>query len=325
MTATPTTAEAESAIDPLRTPWRMARRRFKRNRIAVIGLAVLLFLILTCYASMPYSLGHQFAARSPRYEEQHLSQTLQSVSSTFPCGTDQLGRDILARMLLGGAISLAIGLSSAAISVIIGTTVGLVAGYVGGRTDAFLMRTVDVLYGLPYILLVILLRVAVVDHVTNVFKLLSVPRPQSWANIIVLLVGIGGVSWLTMARVIRGQVLSLRQQPFVEAARAIGLDHPTIIRKHLLPNLFSIIIVYATLAVPGAIMQESFLSFLGLGVQDPLPSWGNMASDAVNALNPVKIHWMLVTWPLLALSLTLLCLNFLGDGLREALDPKSRT
>jgi oligopeptide transport system permease protein len=324
MTAIPITAEPESAIDPLRTPWRMARRRFMRNRMAVVGLVVLLALVLACYASMPYSLGHASAARSPRYEEQHLSQTLQSVSQSFPCGTDQLGRDILARMLLGGTISLAIGLSSAAISVVIGTTVGLIAGYVGGRTDAFLMRTVDVLYGLPYILLVILLRVAVVDHVTNFFKLMGIVRPQSWANIIVLLVGIGGVSWLTMARVVRGQVLSLRQQPFVEAARAIGLDHLTIIRKHLLPNLVGIIIVYATLAVPGAIMQESFLSFLGLGVQDPLPSWGNMASDAVNALNPVKTHWMLVTWPLLALSLTLLCLNFLGDGLRDALDPKSR-
>ncbi len=301
----------------------MALRRFMRNRMAVISLFFLMVLVAACYGSMFYSLKPAAAGEALRYEEQHLSHTLAGSTAQYPFGTDQLGRNILARMALGGAISLAIGLSSAAISVFIGTTVGLIAGYVGGRTDAFLMRVVDVLYGLPYILLVILLRVAVVGRVT-IWLQGVVAKPEGWANVLVMLVGIGGVSWLTMARVIRGQVLSLRDQPFIEAARAIGLNHTTIILRHLLPNLVGIIIVYATLTVPGAILQESFLSFLGLGVQDPLPSWGNMASDAVAALNPIHIHWMLVIWPLLALSVTLLCLNFVGDGLRDALDPKSR-
>jgi len=300
----------------------MAWRRFGRNRLAVVGAVVLLLLVAACYGSLGYSLARP-PTGSPRYEEQHLEQTLSAATTSFPFGTDQLGRNLLARMALGGAISLAIGLSSAAISVFIGTTVGVVAGYVGGRTDALLMRAVDTLYGLPYILLVILLRVAVVGRVTQWLQGV-VAKPESWANVLVLLVGIGGVSWLTMARVIRGQVLSLRDQPFVEAARAIGLNHGAIIVRHLLPNLAGIIIVYATLTVPQAILQESFLSFLGLGVANPLPSWGNLASDAVAALNPVKIHWMLVIWPLAALSVTLLCLNFVGDGLRDALDPKSR-
>ena len=302
----------------------MALRRFGRNHMAVVGAAVLAVLIAACYGSLFYSLRPAAVGQAARYEQQDLSQALSNATAAHPFGTDQLGRDLLGRMALGGAISLAIGLSAAGISVIIGTAVGLIAGYVGGRTDATLMRAVDVLYGLPYILLVILLRVAVVGQVTDLLRWCGLTQPESWANVLVLLVGIGGVSWLTMARVVRGQVLSLRDQPFIEAARAMGLGHAAIILRHLLPNLVGVIIVYATLAVPGAILQESFLSFLGLGVQNPMPSWGNLASDAVAALNPVKIHWMLVIWPLAALSLTLLCLNFVGDGLRDALDPKSR-
>jgi oligopeptide transport system permease protein len=324
MTVVSTGTELQAAGEASRGPWRMAFRRFGRNRMAVVGLALLMVLIAACYGSLPYSLRPAATGQAARYEQQDLAQTLSNATPAYPFGTDQLGRDLLGRMALGGAISLAIGLAAAGISVVIGTAVGLIAGYVGGRTDAVLMRVVEVLYGLPYILLVILLRVAVVDHVTDLLRWCGLGRPESWANVLVLLVGIGGVSWLTMARVVRGQVLSLRDQPFVEAARAIGLGHTAIIVRHLLPNLVGVIIVYATLAVPGAILQESFLSFLGLGVQNPMPSWGNLASDAVAALNPVKIHWMLVVWPLAALSATLLCLNFVGDGLRDALDPKTR-
>jgi oligopeptide transport system permease protein len=290
-------------------------------------------------------------------------------------GTDVLGRSLLARCLTGGGISLGIGLCAAFLSVIIGTVYGTVAGYAGGRVDVLMMRIVDILYGLPYILLVVLLAVAstsaIDEHVSrqkahtrwvetraaatagqrglpadeaSVRRLLSndkelkadldkkavelmPPRPLSEGSrmsldIITLLVAIGGVSWLTMARVIRGQVLSLKNQPFVEAARAIGAGPSRIFRKHLLPNLMGPIIVYATLTVPQAILQESFLSFLGIGVKPPLPSWGNLAADGLEQLNPYQCNWWLLLFPCLLLGTTLLALNFVGEGLREAMDPK---
>jgi ABC-type dipeptide/oligopeptide/nickel transport system permease subunit len=238
-------------------------------------------------------------------------------------GTDTLGRDLRARFLMGGAISLSIGLCSALVAVLIGTAVGLIAGYAGGRTDALLMRLVDVLYGLPYILLVILMRVALVPLLTNSNENIGYPgMPIMWANFLVLLVGIGAVSWLTLARVVRGQVMSLRQQPYVEAARALGFSGPRILARHILPNLIGTILVYGTLTVPAAVLSESFLSFLGLGIQPPLPSWGNLAADGMEALNPVLVRWWLIAWPCAGLSLALLALNFVGDGLREAIDPK---
>jgi len=230
-------------------------------------------------------------------------------------GTDTLGRDLRARFLMGGAISLSIGLCSVLVAVLIGTAVGLIAGYTGGRVDALLMRVVDVLYGLPYILLVILMRVALVPLVAGMVDAM-------WANFLVLLVGIGAVSWLTLARVVRGQVMSLREQPFVEAARALGFGGARILGRHILPNLVGTIVVYGTLTVPAAVLSESFLSFLGLGIQPPLPSWGNLAADGMEALNPVLVRWWLIAWPCAGLSLALLALNFVGDGLREAIDPK---
>jgi len=236
-------------------------------------------------------------------------------------GTDALGRDLLVRMLLGGAISLVIGLSAAAIALVIGLTVGITAGYAGGRIDALLMRTVDVLYGLPYLLLVILLRVALVDRMAGVLGRVGAPQPETLANLLVLLVGIGAVSWLTMARVIRSQVMSLRDQPFVEAARAMGARPLRIMFRHIMPNLVGTILVYATLSIPNAILAESTLSFLGLGVQPPLPTWGSLASDGIAVINPIYIYWWLITWPCVILTLALVCLNFVGDGLRDAVDP----
>ena len=311
------------------SPWGAARGRFLRNLLAVVGLVVLLVLGIACYASLPYFMGSVSATEStPRYTFQDLDHVLASPGPAHRFGTDRLGRDLLARFMVGGAISLAIGLASAAVAVVIGTSVGLIAGYAGGRTDAVLMRFVDVMYGLPYILLVILMRVALVPWATLLLDRKSfswlVSNPGQCANVIVLLVGIGAVSWLTMARVVRGQVLSLRDQPFIEAARAMGLSNRTILLRHLLPNLVGPIVVYATLAVPAAILSESFLSFLGLGIQPPLPSWGNLASDGIEAISPVRIYWWLLAFPCIGLSLTLLCLNFVGDGLRDALDPKAR-
>lgn len=297
-------------------------------------------------------------------------------------GTDLLGRSLLVRVLAGGGISLGIGIAAAFISVMIGTLYGSLAAYAGGKTDAVMMRIVDILYGLPYILLVVLLAVAsdalLDEHITRsqararwmqqeamvvaqeraalagleapsraaVERLLAddaalrseledraarqarlKPREISEAgrqgfNVVVLLVAIGGVSWLTMARVVRGQVLSLKAQPFMEAARAMGVGWRGQFVRHLLPNLLGPIIVYATLTVPQAILQESFLSFLGIGVKPPLPSWGNLAAEGLKELNTYKSNWWLLVFPCVMLGSTLLALNFVGEGLREAFDPK---
>lgn len=290
-------------------------------------------------------------------------------------GTDVLGRSLLIRVLTGGGISLTIGVAAALLSVFIGTTYGALAGYAGGRIDAVMMRIVDVLYGLPYVLLVVLLAVAgdamvdeyttrarakavyVREHAAEILRtrdevdsfaqvelLLSTDKALSETlnaeasvrfparalssggrmrlDILTLLFAIGGVSWLTMARVVRGQVLSLKTLPFVEAARALGASRTRIFVRHLLPNLMGPIVVYATLTVPQAILQESFLSFLGIGVKPPLPSWGNLAAEGLSELNPVQSNWWLLLFPCLLLSATLLSLNFVGEGLREALDPK---
>lgn len=258
-------------------------------------------------------------------------------------GTDTLGRSVLWRLLFGGAISLGIGLAAAGISVVLGTLYGAAAGYAGGRVDGVMMRAVDVLYGLPYVLLVVLLAVASEGLVD---RLIAAGAGQSgsggaggagglvgWLGGVVgayrsaievgtLLLAIGAVSWLTLSRVIRGQVLSLKSQPFVEAARAMGARPGRIFARHLGPNLVGPVVVYATLTVPQAILQESFLSFLGIGVQPPLPSWGNMASDGLTELNTVRSNWWLLVFPCVMLGVTLLALNFVGEAVREALDPK---
>ena len=232
-------------------------------------------------------------------------------------GTDIQGRSLLSRCLMGGAISLAIGIAAASISVALGVSVGLLAGYRGGWIDSLLMRSVDVLYGLPYVLLIILLKIALEP------LLAPFGMNAAAANLVVLFLAIGLVSWLTMARVIRGQVLSLRAQPFIEACRASGLTEWRVFTRHLLPNLIGPITVYATLTVPQAILEESFLSFLGIGIQAPVPTWGSLASDGLMpALNPIHHYWYMLLTPCLLLSVTLLSLNFLGDGLRDVFDPK---
>jgi len=233
-------------------------------------------------------------------------------------GHDDLGRSLLYRLLPAFLLSMVIGLSAAAMAVIIGTLWGATAAMAGGKTDLLMMRIVDVLYGLPYILMVILLKIAL----TRPLAALLGGHTRA-ADLVVLLIAIGSVSWLTMARVIRGQVLSLREQPFVEAARAAGAGPWHILCWHLLPNLIGPIVVYATLVMPQAILQESFLSFLGIGIQQPTPSLGNLAADGVHAINLYVSYWWLIVFPCGVLALTLLALNFLGDALRDAYDPRS--
>jgi oligopeptide transport system permease protein len=284
-------------------------RTFWRNRLAVVSLVVFGVIFVVCVASLPWSKA--------AYNEQELDAARRPPDATSPAGTDLLGRPMWARCVLGGVISLLVGLAAAAISVILGVSWGALAGMIGGRADAAMMRIVDILYGLPYILLVILIKIAFEQ------PLRSVVGRADRANVIILFLSIGAVSWLTMARVIRGQVLSLKAQPFIEAARASGVGAGGVLVRHLLPNLVGPIIVYATLTVPQAILQESFLSFLGIGIQPPLPSWGNLASEGVSAINNVESFWWLLLFPCGLLSVTLLCLNFIGDGLRDAFDPRT--
>ena len=235
---------------------------------------------------------------------------------------------MLWRSLLGGAVSLTVGISAAVIAVLIGVSIGAISGYAGGRIDALCMRFVDVVYGLPYILLVVLISLALQPLVVLALRsVVKTDAADGLASIVSILIAVGGVSWLTMARVIRGQVLSLRKQPFVEAARACGLGPMRILLRHITPNLVSPIIVYATLAVPAAILQESLLSFLGIGINPSVPSWGNMASAGLGELDKLTItggrmDWWLLLWPCLLLGLTLLSLNFLGDALRNRFDPQ---
>ena len=292
-----------------------------RSGRVVVGGGILLAIMLVCASTMFFTLRRS----SPLYYDlQDRTRSLDNHQTVVPkawppkawFGFDGLGRSIFARCLLGGTFSLFVGMAAATISVVLGVSVGLIAGYRGGWVDAALMRSVDVLYGLPYILLVILFKIAFEDPLTRLFD------NRQAANLVVLFSAIGLVSWLTMARVVRGQVLSLRAQPFIEACRAMGIPRWRIFARHILPNLVGPITVYATLTVPSAILQESFLSFLGVGVNAPLPTWGSLASDAVNNLSPVKIYWWMLLFPCILLVVTLLSLNFMGDGLRDIFDPK---
>jgi oligopeptide transport system permease protein len=276
--------------------WGRAFRRLRRNRAAVVSGLLLALIVLVCFAGCPWAAA--------TYSVTNYQIAFAGPSWRHWLGTDEHGRDCLAQIVYGGRISLTVGFLAAGVAVCIGALWGLVAGYAGGRTDSVMMRIVDVLYSLPYILLVVLL--------TLVFG-------RDWR---VLFLAIGAVSWLTMARVIRGQVLQMRAMPFIEAARALGLPTRRILLVHMLPNLAGPILVYATLTVPQAILQESFLSFLGIGMPPDYPTWGALAQQVMQ-INSIANDWHLIAPPCVALSVTLLALNFLGDGLRDALDPQS--
>ncbi|MDA1195161.1 MAG: ABC transporter permease [Planctomycetota bacterium] len=282
--------------------WADAWRRLRRNHFAIAGTLMLGLVILTCFMGpwLMELLGHDLERTYP--ERANLPP---SFSDWF--GTDELGRSYLGRVLIGGQMSLLIGLVATVTSVVLGVCYGAIAGYYGGKLDEVLMRLVDFLYGIPYMFLVILIMLMFSDAARDS------PLPIFFA--------LGMVQWLTTARIVRGQVLTLRHQEFVLAARVLGAGDMRIIFRHILPNTLGVVVVYATLTVPAVILLESFLAFLGLGAG---VTWGLLVSEGLSVVNPVQSYWWRLLFPSIFLALTLFSLNFMGDGLRDALDPRTR-
>ncbi|MDR2673690.1 MAG: ABC transporter permease [Opitutaceae bacterium] len=276
------------------SPWLDAWLRLRKNRLAMAGLVTLALLVLPCLfgpAFSPYD-----------YMEQNLDLGAAAPGAAHWLGTDDLGRDQLVRILTGGRISLMVGLCATVVALVIGITYGAVAGYRGGRLDAAMMRAVDIIYSFPFPIFVILL------------------MTFFGRNIYLLFAAIGAVEWLTMARIVRSQVMAVKRMEFVEAARALGFGRGRIIFRHILPNILGPIVVYITLTIPSVMLLEAFLSFLGLGVQPPMSSWGTLIKEGAEKMEE---YWWLLAIPGFVFSLTLLSLNFLGDGLRDALDVRS--
>ncbi len=274
--------------------WNDAWHRLKRNKLAMFGLGILTLLVIVSLLTpwiAPYS-----------YEEQDLALGAAGPSSAHWLGTDTLGRDLLTRILFGGRISLMVGLTATTVCLVIGVLYGTVSGYLGGRIDNAMMRVVDILYSLPLVLIVIILM--------SIFG----------RSLLLLFICIGASEWMVMARIVRGQVQGLRKLEFIDAAVSIGISRRRIIFRHLIPNVLGPIIVYTTLTIPQVMLFEAFLSFLGLGVQPPMSSWGLLISTGVETME--EYPWLLI-FPGLALAVTLFSLNFLGDGLRDALDPRA--
>ncbi len=273
--------------------WSDAWRRLLANKAAVAGGIILLVLIFLAIFA-PWIAPHSYAY-------QNLELGAQPPSGDFLLGTDTLGRDLFSRILYGARVSLLVGFVATGVALVIGVSWGIIAGYFGGRVDSVMMRIVDVLYGLPFIIFIILLMV--------IFG----------RNIWLLFAAIGAVEWLTMARIVRGQVLTIKNQEYVLAAQAMGVTNMQMFRKHIFPNILGPIAVYATLTIPQVMLLEAFLSFLGLGIQPPMSSWGTLIRYGVESME--EYSWLLI-YPGLTFTITLFALNFFGDGLRDALDPK---
>jgi oligopeptide transport system permease protein len=305
--------------------WRDAWRRLLKNKLAVFGMIVLFLMVIAV------AVGPAIIRWTTGFTYDFIPGTSDLVKSfppslRHPMGTDEQGRDLLARVLQGGRISLAVGLISTIVSLLIGVSYGATAGYLGGKIDNFMMRIVDIIYSIPYILIVIVLLSVfggpnTFGWITWLSEKFGGAGNAGMSQIFLLFFALGIVSWLTMARVVRGQVLSLKNQDFVMAARATGVSTPAIIFRHLVPNTLGPVIVYATLTVPSVMLSEAFLSFLGIGVQPPYASWGSLCADGVK--NLAIFPWQLI-FPGVTMALTLFSLNFLGDGLRDALDPQTR-
>ncbi|HVT25847.1 MAG TPA: ABC transporter permease subunit [Rhizomicrobium sp.] len=290
-----------------RSLWVDARRRLFRNKAALVSMIVLALITLAAiFLPLVWPYGYEdidYALVNCAPDWWPDPDVLCHSGGWHIFGSDNIGRDLFVRVLYGARVSLAVGLVATLVSLVIGVAYGATAGFLGGVADNLMMRVVDILYSLPFIFFVIILMV--------VFQ-------QSF---ILLFVAIGAVEWLTMARIVRGQTLSIKQQEFIEAARAAGVSQSGIIGRHIVPNVVGPVIIYVTLTIPSVILSESFLSFLGLGIREPLTSWGVLISDGANQLETAP--WMLI-FPALLMAVTLFCFNFIGDGLRDALDPKDR-
>jgi oligopeptide transport system permease protein len=295
--------------------WKDAWKRLLKNKLAVFGMIVVGIIVVASIVGPPIikaATGYTYDFQPPEAELKKSFPPFTapdgSFSWTHPMGTDISGRDILARVLIGGRISLMVGIISTIVSLIIGVSFGATAGYLGGKVDNVMMRIVDVLYSLPYMMIVIVL-------------LAFFGGRSPLGQLVLLFIALGSVSWLTMARIVRGQVMSLKNQEFILAARATGVRTRKIIFKHLVPNALGPVIIYSTLTIPAVMLQEAFLSFLGLGVQAPLASWGSLANEGIQ--NIAIFPWQLI-FPGVTMALALFSLNFLGDGIRDALDPQMR-
>jgi peptide/nickel transport system permease protein/oligopeptide transport system permease protein len=290
------------------------QRMFKRTP-AKISLAVVVIVVLAAIFGplcMPASYsgvtGNQFSP--PTMEH--------------PFGTDLNGRDVLYRVMDGARVSLLVGFAGALISLFVGTAYGMVSGYVGGKWDSLMMRLVEILYSIPRLIVIIIAIGAFDSYLAKWLHGHGFEKLMSYSRIMILVFSLGFIEWLTMARIVRGQVLSLKSLQFVAAARSLGQSHIKIIVRHLLPNLVSIVVIYLTLTIPAVILDESFLSFLGLGIKAPQASWGMLLADGAQVINPIRSYWWLLVFPAVVMSGTLLALNFLGDALRDVLDPREK-
>ena len=301
----------DKAVPPPPGAW----RRFRRNPAAIGALALLLTIVVL--AIIGPSLFHYDPETTTKAQ-------FEQPSAAHPFGTDVNGRDNLSRVVQGARISLIVGFCGAIISFFIGTTYGMISGYFGKKLDMIMMRFVDIMFSIPRLLLIIICIYTFDPRLKDWMAAHGLLNYTGFSRIILIVISLGVNEWLNLARIVRGQVLSLREQQFVLAARALGQSHAKIISHHLLPNLIGIVVVYLTLTIPAVILDESFLSFIGLGVQAPQASWGTLLSDGANVINPVRSNWWLLVFPACAMSATLLALNFVGDGLRDAFDPRQK-
>jgi oligopeptide transport system permease protein len=325
-------------------------RRLRRNRAAVVSLWFLAAVVVVSFLGPLFTPTEKKGASDEVFAQPGHTATVPILDPadptkkvgertvTFWLGTDDHGKDVLHRVLTGAQVSLVVGLAAAAVNLFIGVAYGLISGYFGGRVDAIMMRLVDLLYAIPRILIIMVLVSAYADGFASVLG-----NGRLWAQrhdfegaehlfgallpyyrMVIVILSLGLIEWLTMARILRGQVLVLREMQFVAAARAIGQRATAIMFRHLLPNLWTLILTYLTLTIPAVILTESFLSFLGLGIDEPAASWGSLLKQGAQVINPLESRWWLLAFPAVILSATLLALNFLGDGLRDAFDPRSR-
>ena len=317
MNDTPTRPDAPDTVEKGESLWVGAWHRLRKNKMALAGGVFILLLAGLSFMG-PFFLEGDY------YTNTVLKDKLTAPGAEYTLGTDHLGRDQLGRIIKGGQISLLVGLVATFVSLTIGIGYGTISGYFGGKIDSVMMRLVDILYSLPFVIFVILLMVFAKDLGDSIDEWFRARGSEfsisgQW-NMLLLFVAIGAVEWLTMARIVRGQVMSLRRQEFIEACISLGLPTHRILFRHMVPNILGPVIVYTTLTIPAVMLLEAFLSFLGLGVQPPTPSWGLLIKDGADRMR--EAWWMLV-FPGALFAITLFSFNFVGDGLRDALDPKT--